>query len=297
MKTKKKERVTILGLLNTVLLLFFVFLCVYPLYYIFINSISTAIEVQKGIFLFPRQITMMSYTNINNIQGIYSSIFISVSRTVVGSLVTCLFTSILAFLLTQREMPARKAIYRFVIVTMYINAGFIPYYLLISNLGLKNSFLVYILPGSISAYYLVLIKTYIESLPMELMESADIDGAGPVRKFVSLIIPLAKPILACIITFAAVWQWNSWSDNLFFIQGSKGRNLHTLQFLLYQNLQSNMSSAIRGTDSAAAAAAIKITPTTLRMAMTFITVLPILCVYPFMQRYFTSGIMLGAVKG
>jgi multiple sugar transport system permease protein/putative aldouronate transport system permease protein len=179
---------------------------------------------------------------------------------------------------------------------MYINAGFIPYYLVISNIGLRNNFLVYILPSAISAYYMILIKTYIESMPMPLWESAEIDGAGILRIYASIIVPLAKPILACIIVFSAVSQWNSWADDFFFMMGTKARNLHCLQFLLYTSLQSNIAAAVKG-GGAAAGAAIKINPTTLRMAMTFFTVLPILCVYPFMQRYFTKGIMLGAIKG
>ena len=151
---------------------------------------------------------------------------------------------------------------------------------MISNIGLKNNFLVYILPSAVQAYFIILVKTYIESIPGELIESAEIDGAGLVKIYFKLIIPLAKPILACIIVFAAVNQWNAWADDMYFMQGRK--------------LQSNVVSSTAG---AAAGAAIKVSSTTLRMAMSFITVVPILCVYPFMQRFFTKGIMLGAVKG
>jgi ABC-type glycerol-3-phosphate transport system permease component len=178
---------------------------------------------------------------------------------------------------------------------MYINAGFIAHYILISNLGLKNNFLVYILPYGVSAYYIILIKTYIESMPSSVWESAEIDGAGVLRIYAQIIVPLAKPILACIIIFAAVFQWNAWADDLYYMVGSKARNLHCLQFLLYQNLQSTVGSSFR--DSGGDAGMMNVTPTTLRMAMTFVTVFPILCVYPIMQRHFTKGIMLGAVKG
>jgi multiple sugar transport system permease protein/putative aldouronate transport system permease protein len=250
--------------------------------------------VLKGTFFIPREFTWDAYNNLKAIPGLGSSIFVSIARTVVGSLFTTLCSSFVAYILTKRHLPARKVIYRFFIVTMYINAGFIPYYLLISRIGLKNNFLVYIFPNAVSTYYIILIKTYIESLPAAVWESAEIDGAGVLTIYFRIILPLAKPILACIIVFAAVWQWNSWSDDLFFMMGSKARYLHCLQFLLYQNLQSNMAAALRSPE---VAAGLRITPTTLRMAMTFITVLPILTVYPFMQRYFTKGIMLGAVKG
>lgn len=290
------KRITLPGVLNIFALALFALICIYPLYYILINSFSAASEVLSGVYFLPKKFTIEAYISVKKITGIGSSIIISIMRTTIGASLTVICSSFVAYILTNPYLPIRKIFYRFFIVTMYINAGFIPYYLLISNLNLKNNFLVYVLPSAVSAYFIILIKTYIESMPSELRESAEIDGAGIIKIFFKIILPLAKPILACIFIFAAVNQWNSWSDDLFFMNGSRARNLHCLQFLLYQNLQSNMSAAVSG-GSAAAGAAIKVTPTTLRMAMTFVTVFPILCVYPFMQRYFTSGIMLGAVKG
>ena len=178
---------------------------------------------------------------------------------------------------------------------MYVNAGFIPYYLTISKLGLKNNFLVYILPTAVQAYFLILIKTYFESIPRELTESAEMDGAGILKIYARVILPLSKPIIACIVVFAAVNQWNTWSDDMYFMTGRKAANLHCLQYLLYQKLQANVVTSTSA--GAAAGAAIQVSSTTLRMGMSFITIIPILCVYPFMQRYFTKGIMLGAVKG
>jgi multiple sugar transport system permease protein/putative aldouronate transport system permease protein len=286
----------LLNFFNMFILGLFAFSCVYPLYYILINSFSSPQAVTKGVFLFPMKFSIEAYRNLNAISGIRSSIFISVSRTLTGSLFTTFCSSFVAYILTRRHMIARKFFYRFFIITMYINAGFIPYYLLISRLGLKNNFLVYIIPYGVSAYYIILVKTYIESMPTAVWESAEIDGAGVLRIYLNIIIPLAQPILACIIVFAAVFQWNAWADDLFFMLGSKARNLHCLQYLLYRNLNSNIAAAVKG-GGATAGAGVTITPTTLRMAMTFVTVLPILCVYPFMQRYFTKGIMLGTVKG
>jgi multiple sugar transport system permease protein/putative aldouronate transport system permease protein len=291
---KKNEINPFFNFFNLLVLGLFAFSCIYPLYFIFINSLSLPTEVTNGVFLLPKGFTLDAYDKLKHIPGIGSSIIISILRTVVGSLFTTFCSSFSAYILTRRHMLARKFFYRFFIITMYINAGFIPYYLLISNLGLRNNFLVYILPYGVSAYYIILIKTYIESMPTAIWESAEIDGAGILKIYFNLIVPLAQPILACIIIFAAVFQWNAWSDDLFFMLGSKARNLHCLQFLLYRNLQSNI--VVQG-GGATAGAAIVTTPTTLRMAMTFVTVIPILCVYPLLQRYFTKGIMLGAVKG
>lgn len=247
------------------------------------------------MYIIPQEFSTEAYTNLLEIPGLTSSIGIAFARTILGTLLTLLCCSFAAYLLANRDLPCRKLLYRFFIVTMYVNAGFIPYYLLISNIGLKNNFLVYILPYAVQAYFIILIKTYIESIPSELV---GIGGNGRRRAGKGLfpvILPLAKPILACIVVFAAVNQWNTWSDDMFFMQGRKAANLHCLQYLLYTKLQSNVVSTTGA--GAAAGAAVKVTSTTLRMAMSFITVVPILCVYPYMQRFFTKGIMLGAVKG
>ena len=295
MNKKKKERITFAGIINSLILGLFTFICVYPLWYIFINSWSSPAAVNRGVYLIPREFSVEAYTNLLEIPGLTSSIGIAFARTILGTLLTLMCCSFAAYILANRDLPCRKLLYRFFIITMYVNAGFIPSYLLISNIKLKNNFLVYILPYAVQAYFIILIKTYIESIPGELVESAEMDGAGLVKVFFRIILPLAKPILACIVVFAAVNQWNTWSDDMFFMQGRKAANLHCLQYLLYTKLQSNVVSTT-GT-GAAAGAAVKVTSTTLRMAMSFITVVPILCVYPYMQRFFTKGIMLGAVKG
>lgn len=281
---------------NIIILSVFAFICIYPLYYILINSFSSPGAIAKGVYIIPQQFTTEAYVSLKEIAGIGSSVIISILRTVLGSLLTVFCCSFVAYILVNPNLPARKAFYRFFILTMYINAGFIPFYLLVTKIGLKNNFLVYILPSAVSGYFIILAKTYMESIPSALIESAEIDGAGILTIYFRVILPLAKPILACVIVFAAVNQWNSWADDMYFISGSAGRDLHCLQYLLYQKLQSNMAAAVSG-GSAAAGSAVKVTSTTLRMAMTFVTVLPILCVYPFMQRFFTKGIMLGAVKG
>lgn len=194
--------------------------------------------VNRGVYIIPQEFSTEAYTNLLEIPGLTSSIGIAFARTILGTLLTLLCCSFAAYLLANRDLPCRKLLYRFFIVTMYVNAGFIPYYLLISNIGLKNNFLVYILPYAVQAYFIILIKTYIESIPSELVESAEMDGAGLVKVFFRIILPLAKPILACIVVFAAVNQWNTWSDDMFFMQGRKAANLHCLQYLLYTKLQS-----------------------------------------------------------
>ena len=291
---EKKKKLTFAGVINIIVMALFTFICVYPMWYIFINSFSSAHAINLGVYFLPREFTTEAYSEMLKIPGLTSSIGIAFARTVLGTLLTLACSSFCAYILADRDLPAKKLLYRFFIITMYVNAGFIPYYLTISKIGLKNNFLVYILPAAVQAYFIILIKTYIESIPGELVESAEIDGAGLVKIYLRIILPLSKPILACIAVFAAVNQWNSWADDMYFMQGRKATNLHCLQYMLYTKLQSNI---VTTADAAAAGAIPKVSSQSLRMAMSFITIIPILCVYPYMQRFFTKGIMLGAVKG
>ncbi len=291
---KKKNRFSIANIINILILGAFTFICVYPLWYIFINSFSSPQAINRGVYFIPQEFTLEAYKQMIDIPGLTSSIGIAFARTIIGTLLTLICCSFTAYLLSDRDLPKRKLIYRFFILTMYINAGFIPYYLTISAIGLKNNFLVYVLPAAVQAYFIILIKTYIESIPAELVESAEMDGAGLIKIYYRIILPLSKPILACIVVFAAVNQWNAWADDMYFMQGRKANGLHCLQYLLYTKLQSNV---VNSTAGAAAGANMAVSSNSLRMAMSFVTVIPILCVYPYMQRFFTKGIMLGAVKG
>jgi ABC-type glycerol-3-phosphate transport system permease component len=284
----------LLGWLNVVALILFAFLCVYPLYFIFINSISSADAVVRGVYFLPVGFSLEFYQSLLKMPNIPNSILVSVARTVLGIGLTVMCSSFLGYMVTQRELPMRKWIYRFVIATMYFSAGLIPWYILMVSLGLKNNFLLYILPGAVGAYYVVLSKTYIESIPISVEESAKIDGAGVLSIYFRLILPMSKPIIACLIVFCAVNQWNSWSDNFYLVSDPK---LATLQYQLYMNL-ANESSNVANTSSTSSLLRSKATTEIgLRYALSMLTVLPIIMVYPFMQKYFVKGIMLGAVKG
>jgi len=286
-------------IVNSGLLILFAFLCMYPFYYIIINSFSDPVETAKGVYFWPRGWTFTSYEQLMQIPSIFQSIFISVARTVVGTIITVFCSAFIGYMVTKKELPFRSTIYRLIIITMFFNSGLIPWYMLMKTLYLKNNFLLYVLPGAVSAFFIILVKTYIESLPASMEESAQIDGAGTWTIFVKIIFPLSLPIIACIAVFTAVGQWNSWADNFYLVTDS---NLNTLQYLLYTNLKSNMADIMRTsasgtTQGAALASSGKVTPMSIRYAMTVITVFPIMLLYPFMQKYFVKGIMLGAVKG
>lgn len=270
--------------------------CIYPFYYIFISSISDPDAVQKSMITwYPLKPTLKNYAQVFELNGIFNSFFISIARTIIGTIVTLFFTSILAYTLTKQELPFRKLFYSIAIVSMYINAGLIPWYLTMRTIGLKDNFLVYILPTAVSAYNMILIKTYMESIAGGIEESAMIDGAGYFTIYSKIIIPVCKPVLAAVIVFTAVGQWNSWTDNLLLVNDL---DLKTLQMTLleYLNQATNIANMAK-TGGASAVSGSVISPFTIRMTITMVVTIPILVVYPFMQKYFISGIMIGAVKG
>ena len=282
--------------LNYLIFGIFALLCFYPFYYILIYSLSSTQAASSGVYFFPKQITLYNYANLLRNPGILNAAFISLSRTVIGTAGSVFCTTIFAYFVTKKELPARKFIYRFVVMTMYINAGLIPSYILMKFLGMINTFWIYIIPGLVGAFNLILIKTYIEQLPASLEESAMIDGAGYFRIFIRMIFPLSMPIIATVTVFVAVGQWNTFTDNLIYVSNEK---LRTLQLMLYVvlNRTTEAMQNVRTDQVSRNIFLVQPTPTTIRMTITMIATLPIIFVYPFLQKYFVKGIMLGAIKG
>ncbi len=275
----------------------FTLTCVFPFYYLFINTISSNDLSAAGyVTFYPREIHFGNYRNVLQIDGLAQAAYVSLYRTVVGTLLTVGASAFLGYLFTKREMWLRKLWYRMVVVTMYFSAGLIPWYITMDNLGLTNNYLAYVLPTIIVPFNIILVKTFVEALPSSLEESAALDGAGYSRIFASIIVPLITPILATITIFSAVNQWNAFIDTAFLMTDTK---YYTLQFLLwrYLNESTSLAALIRNSQDMAASLQHMQTPTSVRMTVTMIVVLPILIVYPFFQRFFVRGILIGAVKG
>jgi multiple sugar transport system permease protein/putative aldouronate transport system permease protein len=277
----------------------FTLCCIFPFYYLFINTISDNDMVRKGqITLIPHGLNIQNYIMMLNVNDLGNAFIVSIARTIIGTALMVLASALIGYLVTKQEMWHRKFWYRFLVITMYFNAGTIPWYLNMSMLGLTDHFAAYIIPGIVAPYNIILVKTYIESIPAELEESAFMDGAGFFTVFRKIIWPLCKPILATIAIFGAVGHWNSFTDSLILMQNSPA--LYTLQHRLYiyLNTSSNLGSLMSaGGSGAAAAAASMLNTKVLKYTISMVTVIPILLVYPFMQRFFEKGIMLGAVKG
>jgi len=302
MKRLYKKRSTqdlIADIINVILMGIFALLCLYPFYYILINSISNNDAVMANqVWLVPKDVHLDNYISTFRLKSIFNATLMSVLRTVIGTFATILSCAVLGYAMTKREYWHRKFWYRFLLITMYFNAGLIPSYLNVKQLGLLNNFLVYILPAMAAPYYMILMKTYIESIPQSMEEAAVLDGAGYFDRFVRVIIPLSKPILATIAIFAAVGQWNSYMDTVLFTTGAK---LQTLQSLLQQYI--TRASLIvdmlqkSGNSTMTAQIANSLNVASVRYTITAIVMLPVLLIYPFFQRYFIKGIMIGAIKG
>ncbi len=287
-------------IVNGILLCILMFITLYPVINTVAISFNDGIDaVRGGIGLWPRVFSTEAYNTLLSDKLTWNAFGISVARTVITTLLNLLFTSMLAFALSRKEYVLRKFITLAVVLTMYVNAGLIPNYLLISKtLKLSKTFWVYIIPTMFSCFNMIIIRTYIQGLPEALAESARIDGANDMRIFWQIIFPLCTPVLATVALFVAVGSWNQWFDTQLY-NGSK-KYLHTLQYLLKMKLATSTNTANAANasvDALASQAASKTTPVTIRCAITVVSALPILVVYPFLQRYFVTGMVLGGVKG
>lgn len=274
----------------------FVVLCVYPIYYVIVYSLSDPQSAKSGVWLWPVDFTVSTYLKVLKRNDIVPAFGISVLRTILGTVISVFCTSLLAFLMTRKEMLARKFVYRFFIVTMYLDAGIVPWYIVMKMYGLQNNFWLYILPGAVGVYNMILIKTFMEQLPESLEESAAIEGAGFFDIFFRIIIPISKPIIATICVYCAVGQWNSWRDNYFLNTDS---SLKTVQLILreYINQAKAVVDSMEKMGMSAESMGIQVTPEAVQMTAVVITMVPVMFVYPFAQKYFTKGIMVGAIKG
>lgn len=300
MVEKRSINDVIFDVLNYTFFILFTIICVFPFYYLFINTISDNGLVSKGLVNFyPRGLHIQNYIALKDVNGLGMSFIVTLARTVIGTIVSTVASSFVGYLVTKKELWHRKIFYRFMIVTMYFSAGLIPWFTTMQMLGLTNTFWAYIIPGIVSVYNIIMVKTYIESIPAELEESASIDGASYMTIFVKIIWPLSKPILATIAIWCAVGHWNSFQDSLVLMSGAP--KLKTLQERLYiylnqsSNLAASMGTATTGLSETQRQEMLNTKSIQYTVAM--VTAIPILCVYPFMQKYFVKGLMLGAVKG
>ncbi|MDT9717647.1 carbohydrate ABC transporter permease [Paenibacillus sp. ClWae2A] len=284
---------------NIIFMICLMIVTIYP----FVNMIAVSFNnandaIRGGIYLWPRVWTLDNYKYIFGESDIYHATLISALRTVIGTVVSVFCTAMLAYTVSRQEFVLRKFVTMFFVFTMYFSGGLIPGYLLIRDLGLIGSFWVYIIPGVIGVFNMIVIRSFIEGLPEGILESARIDGAGEFTTFIRVVLPLTIPAMATVSLFVAVGQWNSWFD--VFLYNSSNKELSTLQYELMKILQTSTTSATSSASDAYQSAesnATAVTPTSIRATMTIIASVPILMVYPFLQKYFVQGMTIGGVKG
>lgn len=296
MEMRRRKRSTkdiVFDTFIAIFLIVFVIITLYPIINTLAVSFNDGIDsVRGGIHLWPRIFTLQNYKIVFANQNLGQAAFISVARTLIGTVLSVFSTAMLAYVLSRKEFIYKKQLSFIYVLTMYVSGGMIPTYILMRELNLLNSFWVYILPGLVSAFNMIVIRTFINGIPYSLIESAKIDGAGDFRIFIQIILPLCKPVLATVALFIAVGQWNSWFDAMLYC--SADNSLTTLQYELMKLLSST-------TTQGASAEVMKnagsmVTPTSIRAAITIVTAVPIVCLYPFLQRYFVSGLTIGGVK-
>lgn len=285
--------------INCTLLAIIAISMLYPFIYVLAISLNEPNDSQLGgIWLYPRKISLESYMIILSDPSLLKALGVSVARTVIGTVLTVIGSSIFAYVFTRSDLVFYKQLKGFFFFAMFFGGGgLIPTYLLYLNLGLYDNFLVYIVPSIINLWYVVLFRTYFRSVPSDLLDAARIDGAGDFAVYARVLMPVSKPIVATITLFSAVGQWNSYRDTLYY---TVNKNLRTLQYIVMEIVKkaegshmidrAEMFEIFHGNASTA-------DPVSLRMAITIVTTIPIVLVYPFLQKHFMKGMMIGSMKG
>lgn len=266
------------------------FLTVYPFYYIFIISFNEGIDASLGgIYWLPRKPTLENYTKfVSDIKWL-KGLGMTLLRTVIGTGIGVFFTTLVAYGLSFKDLAYRKVYMVLIIISMYFSGGIIPYYTLLKTLHLTNTFYVYVIPGALNTFFLLVGLSFFQDIPGSLRESAKLDGAGELKVFTKIILPISKPFVATCVLFIGVAHWNNWYDTAFFV---RDKNLATLSYLMMQVINSTQVTAT----SAQYGANLATTTLSIQAAAMMVSTIPIICVYPFLQKYFVSGMLVGSVK-
>ena len=295
MRKKKTAADIIFVTCNTLFMLAFVIVTLYPVLNTLALSFNDGIDaVRGGIHLIPRKFTLQNYRTVFSKQNMITGAVVTVLRTILGTGFALASNALLAFIVSRKNFLFRSQLSLFWVITMYVNGGMIPVFLLYKNQHLTGTFWVYVVPGAVSAFNMLVLRTYMQGLPDSLEESAQLDGAGYFTIFVKIISPLCKPVYATVALFVAVYQWNSWFDAMLYNRMKS--QYTTLQYELMKLLNSVMQQSGSADGAKNVASASAVTPITVRAAATIITMLPIVCLYPFLQRYFVAGLTIGGVK-
>lgn len=280
---------------NHLFMLFLAFICLYPFWYILIGSISEGLDYMRGgIYFLPRVLSLNNYIMVINDKRLLIGFQNTILRTFLGTITGTLFTAIVAYGMSRRDLPFKRIIYWINLFTMFFSGGLIPYFLVLKQVGLINTFLVYIVPTIYSVFNMIIIMNFFKDIPEEIHESGIIDGASEFRIFYKLYLPLSTPVLATIALWIGVFHWNSFFDSMVFTTDA---NLQTLQLFLVKLIKEASMSQGEAASHVPAQVVRTISIITLRYSAIVMSTIPILCIYPFLQKFLTKGIMLGSLKG
>lgn len=292
-RTSTEDKIVVI--INGIFLLLIFLVSFYPFYYIFINSLNQGMDAAMGgIYLLPRQFTFDNYREFLSDPKWLTASCVSVARTVIGTLITVLCTCVFAFSLSHKDLVFRKFYYVIIVFSMYFSGGLIPYYLLIKYLNFLDTFWVYVIPGAIDVFFIMIAASFFQGISPEIVESANIDGAGEIIIFFKIIIPVSMPLIATMLLFVGVGQWNAWLDSAYFV---KSDHLRTLAYRMMEVVNTRFVPKDQLTAGVMNKNQSNVTSLSIQMAAMMISTLPIMCVYPFLQKHFAQGIMLGSVKG
>ncbi|CQR51522.1 carbohydrate ABC transporter permease [Paenibacillus riograndensis] len=278
---------------NNLLMLLVCFATLYPVWYVLVNSFNEGMDAMLGnIYWWPRVFSLDNYRAVFNNNGIMMAMGVTVAKTVVGTLIHVFFTAMVAYALCSQELIGRKVYMIMGTITLFFGGGLIPTYLLIRDLGLLDNFWVYILPAAFSFYDLIIFMSFFREIPKGLEEAAKIDGANELKIFFRVIIPISMPVVATIALFHGVYQWNDYFAGVIYINNSSLQPIQTYLYRVVAESSSNqMVSAMAGTIQKS------VTSQSVKLATMVITTVPIVIVYPFLQKYFVKGMMIGSIKG
>ncbi|MDX8362370.1 MULTISPECIES: carbohydrate ABC transporter permease [Bacillaceae] len=279
---------------NLLLMLFICFITIYPIWYVIVNSLNDGVDaMQGGIYWWPREFTLENYAAVFSNQGIVTSFGVTIAKTVIGTIAHVFFTAMVAYAFSRKDLTGRK-IYMFIgVVTMFFNGGLIPYFLLIRDIGLFDNFLVYIIPTLFNFFHLIIFVSFFKQLPPSLEEAAKIDGANDFMIFIKVIIPLSMPVIATIALFQGVYQWNDYFAGVIFVNNP---DLQPIQTYLYRVVAESSSNQMLA-NAPGGITTRTVTSQSIKLATMVVTTLPIVLVYPFLQKYFVKGMLIGSVKG
>jgi len=292
---KKKRKIDAFAAINGILMLIFTLVCIYPFYYVLIVSLNDPLDAQRGgLYLWVRSFSIENYKAIFKTSELLNAYQITLFRVIAGSALHLILTAMFAFALTKKHFVFRKFLSWWMLIPMYFSGGIIPTYVVMDMLGLVNNVMVYILPHLLATFHILILRTFLNELPAALEESAVIDGASDFSLFWRIVMPLSTPVLATVALFIGVFHWNDWFSGFTYMTSE---DLWTAQNVLLKIIQTNEASNIASISKMDSGFKPTVTAESVKMAMLVITTVPVIVVYPFLQKYFVKGMMLGSVKG